>query len=95
MYAGRIVEQAPVADIFATPAIPIPWAPGEHPVGPGHPGEIEVDRDQGMVPALTDMPSGCPFHPRCPKKMDICAEKTPGLFTPASGRQVACWLYGA
>jgi oligopeptide/dipeptide ABC transporter ATP-binding protein len=47
-----------------------------------------------MVPALTNMPSGCPFHPRCQRKMDICSKKTPGLFVPASGRQVACWLYG-
>ncbi len=96
MYAGRIVEQAPVADIFETPC---------HPYTLGLLGSIPSDRAireksrlteiKGMVPALTDMPSGCPFHPRCPRKMDICAEKTPGLFTPASGRQVACWLYGA
>jgi oligopeptide/dipeptide ABC transporter ATP-binding protein len=42
---------------------------------------------------LTNMPTGCSFHPRCPRKMDICTEETPDLFTPAAGRQVACWLY--
>jgi oligopeptide/dipeptide ABC transporter ATP-binding protein len=95
MYAGRIVEQAPVADIFESPC---------HPYTRGLLGSIPSDqaiRDKsrlseikGMVPALTNMPLGCPFHPRCPRKMDICVEKVPDLFTPASGRRVACWLYG-
>jgi oligopeptide/dipeptide ABC transporter ATP-binding protein len=96
MYAGRIVEQAPVADIFENPC---------HPYTRGLLGSIPSDQAireksrlseiKGMVPALTNMPSGCPFHPRCPRKMDICSEKTPGLFAPASGHQVACWLYAA
>ena len=94
MYAGRIVEQAPVADIFENPC---------HPYTLGLLGSIPSDQAireksrlteiKGMVPALTSMPSGCPFHPRCPRKMAVCVEKTPGLFAPASGRQVACWLY--
>ena len=47
MYAGRIVEQAPVADIFENPCHPYTLGLlGSHPVGPGHPGEIETDRDQ-------------------------------------------------
>jgi oligopeptide/dipeptide ABC transporter ATP-binding protein len=96
MYAGKIVEQAPVADIFETPC---------HPYTLGLLGSIPSDQAireksrlteiKGMVPALTNMPPGCSFHPRCPRKMDICTEETPGLFTPAPGRQVACWLYAA
>jgi oligopeptide/dipeptide ABC transporter ATP-binding protein len=94
MYAGKIVEQAPVADIFESPC---------HPYTLGLLGSIPSDQAireksrlteiKGMVPALTNMPHGCSFHPRCPRKMDICTEETPGLFTPAAGRQVACWLY--
>ena len=96
MYAGKIVEQAPVADIFETPC---------HPYTLGLLGSIPSDRAireksrlteiKGMVPALTNMPPGCSFHPRCPRKMDICAKEAPGLFTPAPGRQVACWLHAA
>lgn len=94
MYAGRIVEQATVADIFETPL---------HPYTLGLLGSIPSDQAirkksrlneiMGMVPALTNMPSGCPFHPRCSRKIDICLEENPGLFVPASDRQVACWLY--
>jgi oligopeptide/dipeptide ABC transporter ATP-binding protein len=94
MYAGKIVEQAPVADIFESPC---------HPYTLGLLGSIPSDQAireksrlteiKGMVPALTNMPTGCSFHPRCPRKMDICTEETPDLFTPAAGRQVACWLY--
>jgi oligopeptide/dipeptide ABC transporter ATP-binding protein len=94
MYAGRIVEQAPAADIFESPL---------HPYTHGLLGSIPSDRAireksrlseiKGMVPALTNMPSGCSFHPRCPRKIDVCAEKSPDLFAPASGHQVACWLY--
>ncbi len=94
MYAGRIVEQGLVVDIFEHPC---------HPYTVGLLGSIPSDQAireksrlteiKGMVPALTNMPSGCPFHPRCPKKMEICVEKTPGLFTPDPDRQVACWLY--
>jgi oligopeptide/dipeptide ABC transporter ATP-binding protein len=94
MYAGKIVEQAPVVDIFETPC---------HPYTLGLLGSIPSDyaireksrltEIKGMVPALTNMPPGCSFHPRCPRKMAICAEETPGLFTPAPGRQAACWLY--
>ncbi len=94
MYAGRIVEQASVADIFERPC---------HPYTVGLLGSIPSDQAireksrlheiKGMVPALTSMPLGCPFHPRCPRKMAVCVEETPGLFKPAAGRQVACWLY--
>ena len=94
MYAGRIVEQGLVVDIFEHPC---------HPYTVGLLGSIPSDQAireksrlteiKGMVPALTNMPSGCPFHPRCPKKMEVCVEKTPGLFTRDHDRRVACWLY--
>ena len=94
MYAGKIVEQVPVADIFENPC---------HPYTQGLLGSIPSERAireklklteiRGMVPSLMDLPTGCAFNPRCPKKLDICEQKTPGFFEPASGHQVACWLF--
>lgn len=94
MYAGRIVEKAPVADIFESPC---------HPYTVGLLGSIPSDEAirekfrlteiKGMVPSLIDMPKGCPFHPRCSRKMDVCVEKQPELFAPAPSREVACWLF--
>ena len=96
MYAGKIVEEGLVADIFENPC---------HPYTQGLLGSIPSERAireksklteiTGMVPGLLDLPPGCTFHPRCPKKLDICEQKTPGFFEPASGHRVACWLFEA
>jgi oligopeptide/dipeptide ABC transporter ATP-binding protein len=95
MYAGKIVEQGRVEDIFENP---------RHPYTLGLLGSIPSDRAireksrlseiEGMVPSLLDLPEGCLFHPRCPRKMKICGEKIPSLFEPRPGHQVACWLGG-
>ncbi|MEZ4742140.1 MAG: ATP-binding cassette domain-containing protein [Bdellovibrionota bacterium] len=49
----------------------------------------------GEVPSPIKPPRGCAFHPRCPKKMAVCSEKTPELTVPdkSKNQQVACWLY--
>jgi peptide/nickel transport system ATP-binding protein len=47
----------------------------------------------GNPPDLSNPPSGCRFHPRCPSKMDICSEKEPPI-SNIGGRVVRCWLYG-
>ncbi len=89
MYAGRIVEEASVHDLYA---------------GPGHPytqGLLEsiprVDEKgqqlrtiKGLPPSLLRIPSGCPFHPRCPKNQPICQEKQPALLQFGHGRASAC-----
>jgi oligopeptide/dipeptide ABC transporter ATP-binding protein len=94
MYAGKIVESGPVGVIFENPC---------HPYTLGLLGSIPSDRAireksrlteiKGMVPSLLDLPGGCLFHPRCPKKLDICEQKIPGMFEPHPGHRVACWLY--
>jgi peptide/nickel transport system ATP-binding protein/oligopeptide transport system ATP-binding protein len=94
MYAGKIVEHSPVADIFDNPC---------HPYTRGLLGSIPSDRAirqksrlteiKGMVPSLLDLPEGCLFHPRCPKKMDLCDQKAPAMFEPYPGHSVACWLF--
>ena len=46
----------------------------------------------GAMPGLTDVPPGCPFHPRCPEAIDICRRLVPPKVVTA-GRDTACWLY--
>jgi peptide/nickel transport system ATP-binding protein len=91
MYAGRIVEIGSVHDVIRTPL---------HPYSVGLMGSIpKLDSDcerlvqiSGTMPRLTSIPSGCAFHPRCPRAFGPCARLRPEL--TAQGRsQVACWLY--
>jgi peptide/nickel transport system ATP-binding protein len=92
MYAGKMVEEAGVMDLFGNPLHP--YTKGLLSSIPN----IEVDQMRlytmpGSPPDLTDLPPGCPFHPRCPSRMDICDKKTPhDIIT--DGRQVECFLYG-
>lgn len=94
MYAGKVVEEAPVRELFKDP---------RHPYTQGLLGSIPVvgrkartDRRlqeiSGIVPTPLEMPLGCRFHPRCPKTMDICCEKKPPVIRLAEHRQVNCWL---
>ncbi len=90
MYAGRIVEQAPVLDTYATPA--------HHYTGALLRSVPRMDRKgqrliavHGGPPALTDIPAGCSFHPRCPAAQEPCrADPPPVLTTARAGRAVAC-----
>ena len=91
MYAGRIAEIGPVADVIHQPA---------HPYTVGLMGSIpsmEVDRERllqidGAMPRLTAIPSGCAFHPRCPKAFDRCLVERPELLD-AGRTRAACWLH--
>ncbi len=92
MYGGRIVEQAPVEDLFETP---------EHPYTLGllssmpridEIGEEKLNSIPGQPPNLQDLPKGCAFTPRCSYAMDICTEQLPPLTTIVEGRKKACHL---
>lgn len=95
MYLGNLVEQADTDELFRNPlhpytqalfsAIPIP--------DPDHP----MDRIllAGSIPSPADPPSGCKFHTRCPKRMDICPRVVPRLTEVAPGHTCACHLYPA
>ncbi len=93
MYAGRIVEQAPVETLFSDPEHPytiglmnaIPRA--DLPEVPPRPIE-------GSPPDLLRPPSGCRFHPRCPYRQDICQRVDPPLQTIAPGHHSACHFAG-
>ena len=95
MYLGRIVEQAPRDDLFARPchpytrallqSIPRPGG-GKRTRGASRGGATLV----GEVPSPLDPPSGCPFHPRCPRAADICRRERPVLETVAGDHLAAC-----
>lgn len=89
MYAGRIVEEAPIARIFAAPAHPytvallssIPLgARARHPLRP----------IAGMPPDPAQRRLGCPFEPRCPRRLGVCAATMPPFAKPKGGGGVAC-----
>src|SRR5690606_19389983 len=91
MYAGRIVEVGPVADIVLAPS---------HPYTIGLMGSIplvgqDVDRltqIEGTMPRLDAIPPGCPFNPRCPQAFERCRRERPEL-APVHRSEAACWLY--
>lgn len=92
MYLGRVVERAPVRAVMKTPRHP--YTQGLLHSRPSLRGERgrRLPSIEGSVPALSDLPPGCPFHPRCPHaqpgRCDVGAP--PPLRTLASGDDVAC-----
>jgi oligopeptide/dipeptide ABC transporter ATP-binding protein len=93
MYAGSIVEQASVEEIFDKP---------KHPYTQGLWGAIPlIDQEKemlsvipGTVPDLSQPPSGCKFHPRCSFRLDPCDRIIPPAFPVSPRHSVACFLYG-
>jgi len=90
MYAGRIVEQGPIADLFAHPLHPYTCGLlASIPKGGAEPDRLaEIE---GMVPALTDMPAGCAFESRCPRAFERCKRERPELLSAEPQRHVACF----
>jgi peptide/nickel transport system ATP-binding protein/oligopeptide transport system ATP-binding protein len=96
MYAGKLVEQALVDDLFNRPL---------HPYTQGLMWSIpSLEEDQnkdtgplkeipGIVPDLGHLPQGCYFSPRCPNKIEICRHAEPILVENLPGHWVKCWLY--
>lgn len=92
MYAGKVVEEAGVKELFREPA---------HPYTVGLLGSIpKLNEDtrrlqsiDGVVPSPFSMPKGCRFSPRCRCAMDICRQQEPGFADIADGHRVSCWQY--
>lgn len=92
MYAGKIVEVAPVNEIFRLPLHP--YSKGlinSKPDMTTHKYRLSVI--PGNVPDLSQIPSGCPFHPRCDKALDICKIKFPETVSIDDRHQVNCWAF--
>ena len=92
MYAGRVMEYGPAAEIFARPQHPYAWG-----LLDSMPS-IERRLDalvpiEGSPPSLLAPPAGCPFHPRCPYRFEPCATERPPLQAPAPDAHLdACHL---
>ncbi|QUH20988.1 ABC transporter ATP-binding protein [Alkaliphilus sp. B6464] len=92
MYAGRVVEEAEVVDLFKKPKHP--YTVGLMKSKPSLEGGAKrLDVIPGSVPNPLAMPEGCSFHPRCSHAMEICQSKVPELKSIDTGRKVRCWLY--
>ena len=94
MYGGRVVEEAPTADILSAPAHP--YTRGLIACVPDLDAEEVLDADlleiAGMVPSVWDLPKGCPFADRCAEAMPRCVAEMPPTTVVAAGHRVACWL---
>ncbi len=93
MYSGKIVEEAPVEELFESPSHP--YTRGLlNSLPRGEPGE-KLESIPGAVPHPAYLPKGCAFHPRCSEVLPRCREEVPPEFSPSGkpGHKVACWLY--
>ena len=91
MYAGRLVEVGPVDDIFEEPLHP--YTQMLISSLPSLEGKGVFKGIPGITPSLLNPPPGCPFHPRCPKRMQHCESMIPSLQEVRPGRWVSCHLY--
>ncbi|MBN2117589.1 MAG: ABC transporter ATP-binding protein [Anaerolineales bacterium] len=95
MYLGKVVEDASVEDLFYKPLHPYTQALLQSIPRLG----AKKDRNQrlasirGSVPDPYNLPRGCPFHPRCARRLDICDKEEPPLVKVDTGHQVRCVLY--
>ena len=98
MYLGKICEIAPTSEFFRKPLHPytqmllssIPVISDEEEAL--KPKKV---RSKGEIPSPVNVPPGCSFHLRCPKKMDICSKKDPVMGEVSKGHDVRCHLFGA
>jgi len=89
MYAGSVVEYSDTRSLYGNPI---------HPYTEGLFNSIpDIDEEQdelkvikGLMPDPTDLPSGCPFHPRCPYAVDECSIRKPAMTEISQGHYVAC-----
>ena len=91
MYAGRIVEQGRVAEVFKNPQHPYTRALLRSTISLATTG---LNFIPGAPPDLVDPPDGCRFHPRCTEAMNVCATKNPIDIERPGGGRVECWLVG-
>jgi oligopeptide transport system ATP-binding protein len=77
MYAGKVFEQAPTKELFATPANPYTKGLLKSVPDPAHEAGTDLYQIPGLPPDVAHLPPGCPFAPRCEKAQDICKSDYP------------------
>ncbi len=100
MYAGRIAEIGPVREVIHTPRHPysvglmgsIPKIRQHDATVGGKQRRPRLVQIEGSMPRLTAIPSGCAYHPRCPKRFERCDRERPEPIAIGVNR-TACWLY--
>lgn len=93
MYLGQVIEETDVKSLFSRPLHPytvglinsVPQLDGDR--------TKELATIKGVVPALTQIPKGCRFAPRCPLATEKCLEEMPNLESAKENHQVRCWHY--
>ncbi len=93
MYAGRIAEQAPVAELFAHPCHPYTRGLLASIPRLSTPRKTRLPVIEGMVPGLRDLPPGCRFQNRCPHRQERCAASAPTLESVSPGHDAACFRW--
>jgi oligopeptide transport system ATP-binding protein len=93
MYAGKVVETGTLREIFYDPQMPYTWGLLSSIPLPTVDWSQELIPIPGSPPDMADPPKGCPFTPRCPYAMRICAEEMPGYSTFSAEHKAACWLH--
>ncbi|MFH1266399.1 MAG: ABC transporter ATP-binding protein [Planctomycetota bacterium] len=94
MYASKVVEYAPVKELFENPLHP--YTDGLFKSRPtlGQPKDRKLNTIPGMVPSPLRFPQGCKFHPRCPFRQSICESEEPELREIRPGHQARCHFAG-
>jgi oligopeptide/dipeptide ABC transporter ATP-binding protein len=93
MYAGKVVEKAPTAELFAHVRMPYTEALLRSIPKVADPSHTRLAAVGGRPPDLVDLPPGCRFAPRCPYAQDKCRAEEPPLVTDhATGHSWACWF---
>jgi peptide/nickel transport system ATP-binding protein len=92
MYAGRVMERTSRQKLFTVPELPYTWGLMRSIPRLDAPRPGRLDSIAGLPPSLIHLPSGCPFHPRCPYVMDVCLKVEPKLEQSEPGHLVACHL---
>ena len=90
MYGGRIVEQAPVKSLYASPQHP--YTQGLLASLPRMDSHDDLVSIPGTPPNLYNEPTGCSFAPRCPHAFDRCESEIPSLMQVGDEHEVACWF---
>jgi peptide/nickel transport system ATP-binding protein len=93
MYAGKVVEIAATRELFNRPSHPYTQALLACEIDPRQPPGGRLATIKGSLPDLIEVPQGCIFAPRCPKRFARCVEEPP-LRAAGEGHRAACWLAG-